>query len=64
MITTVSTDDFDRLTGKVIPKGMTYEEFLMADKLRQHAMEKEKAVLFGQKYAGTDSQGKKFYTMG
>ena len=27
-------------------------------------MEKEKAVLFGQKYAGNDSQGKKFYTMG
>lgn len=64
MITTVSTDDFDRLTGKVIPKGMTYEEFLMADKLRQHAMEKEKAVLFGQKFAWTDAQGKKFYTMG
>lgn len=64
MITTVSTDDFQRLTGKVIPKGMTYEEVLMADKLKQHAMEKEKAVLFGQKFAWTDSNGKQFYTMG
>ena len=64
MITTVSTDDFQRLTWKVVPKGMTYEDHLVMEKLRQHAQEKEKAVLFWQKFAWIDSQGKQFYTMG
>ena len=64
MITTVSTDDFDRLTGKVIPKWMTYEEYLISDKLKQHALEKEKQLLFWQKFSGTDAQGKKYYTFG
>jgi len=36
---------------------------MIAEKSIQHAIEIEKAVLFGQKKASVDSNGKPYYTM-
>ncbi len=58
-LTTFSQDDFDNLTNKI--GGW---EAIIAEKTIQHALEIEKAVLFGQKTASTDPiTGKSYYTM-
>lgn len=59
IVTTVSTDDFQRLGYRV----GNYEETIMAEKLGQHTEEKERVALFGEKKASTNPvTGKAFYT--
>lgn len=58
-LTTFSQDDFDNLAFKI--KGW---EDIIAEKTIQHALELEKAALFGQKKASTDPvTWKAYYTM-
>lgn len=58
-LTTFDQDDFDNLAYKI--KG---GEEIVAEKTIQHALEIEKAALFGQKKASTDPvTGKAYYTM-
>jgi len=58
-LTTSSQDDFDSLSNKI-----GWGEKLITEKSIQHALEIEKAMLFGQKKASTDpTTGKIYYTM-
>jgi len=58
-LTTFSQDDFDNLAFKI-----EWGEDIIAEKTIQHALEMEKAALFGQKKASTDPDtGKSYYTM-
>jgi len=58
-LTTFTQDDFDNLAYKI--KG---GEEIIAEKTIQHALEIEKAMLFGQKKASTDPvTGKAYHTM-
>jgi hypothetical protein len=58
-LTTFNQDDFDNLAYKL--KG---GEEIIAEKTIQHALEIEKASLFGQKKASVDPvTGKAYYTM-
>lgn len=58
-LTTFTQDDFDSLSYKI-----KWGEEIIAEKTIQHALEIEKAALFGQKKASTDPvTGKAYYTM-
>ncbi len=57
-LTTFTQDDFDWFTYK-----LKWWEALVAEKTIQHALEIEKAALFGQKKSSTDANGKAYYTM-
>lgn len=58
-LTTFNQDDFDSLSYKIWGW-----EAIIAEKTIQHALEIEKAALFGQKKASTDPvTGKPYYTM-
>jgi len=57
-LTTVSFDDFDNLAHYGAGK-----ETFMQEASNQHLSEIENQMLFGQKAAGTDADGKPYYTM-
>ena len=57
-LTTASVDDFDILSNQI-----AWGEQLVTEKTIQHALEIEKAVLFGQQKAGVDADTKPYYTM-
>lgn len=60
-LTTVEIDDFDMMTNKV--QSLNEADKLMKDKSIEHYIDIEKAALYGQKKAGTDANGKAYYTM-
>lgn len=60
-VTTVEIDDFDMMTNKV--QSLNEADRLMKMRAIDHYTEQEYAAIFGQKKAGTDANGKEYYTM-